>query len=402
MTTTLQRLVDYPHAAAFDKSPVADTVFRLRHPSGATWDIAETVMTASAGGVAHTYDLTTLTVGALAARLTLDGFDVSSLNSSYSSLSALVLVEGPGDQGISNGDRMMGYTSLMWALMGGYAGEIREARHQVVEALRQMVIGTSEGEWLDLWGKLYGVDRRDQQNDAAYRTAIPKEAFRIRVNNYAIEQTIKELTGYDVRIFEPWTQIFTLSHSTLSGPDRLQDGKYYQHCLIQPLGQPGVDWAKVLPIIERNRAAGVLIYEPGYQPIGSGVIYPSQDVVIRTAMFRRRVTAVAYEDRALIDFMNIEDLSIANNPFLITESRLHASYAKYDNQVSWSTIKWLPVPWTYSEIIVHTNHYRDYRVFGSGSSYESQTWNKVPSWRESGSWKSVNALISTVRTRTNL
>lgn len=402
MTTTLQRLVDYPHAAVFDKSPIAVTLFRLRHAAGATWDVAETVMVANAGTSSHTYDLSTLTVAGLAARLTIDGFDVSGLDSTNSGLSALVIVEGAGDQGVSNGDRVMGYTSLMWALMGGYAGEIREARDQVVQALRQMVIGTSEGEWLDLWGTLYGVKRPNGQSDEDYKTAIPKEAFRIRVNHIAIEETIKELTGYDVRIFEPWKRIFTLGTSTLSGPDRLRDGTYYTNCLIQPLGQPGVDWAKVIPIIERNRAAGVLVYQPGYQPIGGGITYPSNEVTLHTAILRDRRTPVAYEDRALLDFMKVEDLSIPNHPFLITESRLHASEAIYDNRVSWQTIPWLPEPWTYSTIIVHTNHYRDFRVFGSGASYQSQSWDKVPTWREPGSWGSINAITSFVKSRTNI
>lgn len=384
MTTTLQRLVDYPHAAVFDKSPVADTVFRLRHPDVATWDIAETVMTAKAGGVTHTYDLTALTVGELAARLTMDGYDVSDISSAYSGLSALVLVEGPGDQGVSNGDRMMGFTSLMWALMGGYAGEVRAARQQVIEALRQMVIGTSEGEWLDLWGKLYGVQRQTQQNDADYQVAIPKEAFRIRVNHYAIEQTIKDLTGYDVRIFEPWMQIFTFGVSTLSGPDHIQDGKYYQHCIIHPLGRPGVDWAKVLPIIERNRAAGVIVYQPGYLPIGGGIVYPVGDVIVRSSLLRERFSPVTYEDRALLDFMNLEEISIPNDPLLISFTRLHTGGAVYD------------------EIFVFSDHYRDFRVFGSGAAYKSQTWEKVPSWNYSGSWGSINAIASMIRTRTNL
>ena len=80
----------------------------------------------------------------LAAQLVTDGFTVESLSSQFLGLSAVVLVEGSGDQGQSNGDHITGFTSLLWVLLSGYADEVLGAREQVRQALLQMVIGTAE------------------------------------------------------------------------------------------------------------------------------------------------------------------------------------------------------------------------------------------------------------------
>ena len=126
--TTLQRLLRYPHSAVFDTSPQAELAFRLRHPDGATWSIAERVFTASAGAIQVTYDLRSLTVGALVTQLSAAGFTVEAASPRFTGLSAVVLVEGSGDQGQSNGDHIMGFTSLLWVLLSGVnAGRIDTA-----------------------------------------------------------------------------------------------------------------------------------------------------------------------------------------------------------------------------------------------------------------------------------
>jgi hypothetical protein len=53
MRTMLQRLLKYPHRAMFDTSPGAVQAFRLSHPDGAVWAIADEVMTVAAGHGQH-------------------------------------------------------------------------------------------------------------------------------------------------------------------------------------------------------------------------------------------------------------------------------------------------------------------------------------------------------------
>lgn len=260
--TALQRLLKYPHAAVFDKTPQAEPVLRLRSEAGLAWQVADEVLSVTSGDRVLTYDLAALTVGQLAVQLQQDGLEVGPINPEFAGLSAAVLVEGHGDQAQSSGDRLTGFKSLLWSLYSAYGRELREARTQVGEALRQMVIWQSEGEWLDLWGALYNTPRLADEDDAAYQPRIPQEAFRIRVNALAIEQAIKDATGKDVRIEEPWGSMFRLDESALSGEQKFYDGERVGYHLIRPVSRVSIDWSDVLPVIERNRAAGVIVLPP--------------------------------------------------------------------------------------------------------------------------------------------
>lgn len=261
--TTLQRLLRHPHAAVFDKAPGAELVLRIRHEEGSTWSIADASLTATAAGQPpRTYDLSALSVGQLANALRADGFDVQPGAPEFELLSAMVLVEGRGDQDTSNGDHVHGFTSLLWAIMTAYGAEIREAEYQVQQALRQMVITQAEGEWLDLWGTLYGVQREAAEADADYAPRIPEEAFRLRVNAFAIEDAVFAKTGYRITIEEPWKQLMRTSVSPLSEDHYLYDGERWGYHLIRPVATGYVDWAQVLPVIQRNKAAGVIVIGP--------------------------------------------------------------------------------------------------------------------------------------------
>ena len=259
----LKKLIESCHAAVFDKSPCSVVAFRLRHSDGAAWAIADRVLTVTVGaGAVEAYPLDGVTVEGLAGQLLDDGLYVIGLSAELRKLSALVLLDGSGGPLVSNGDQVLGYTSLLWVLLSGYAAETTAAKLQIAEALKQMLITQAEGEWLDLWGALYGVPRADGEADADYAPRIPLEAFRRRNNARSIELAIRDATGYDVRIEEPWREIFTLDKSRLSGSHKLCDGVIVNHHLIRPVAIGAVDWSVVLPVIERNRAAGVIVVNP--------------------------------------------------------------------------------------------------------------------------------------------
>lgn len=392
-TTTLSRLIDYPHAAVFDKSPVDELVFRLNHPDGATWVIADAIMTAFAGATETIYDLSELTVAELADGLEADGFLVTEKQANYLSLSALVLVEGSGDESVSNGNRVIGYTSLMWVLLGGYAGVLREASAQVIQALRQMIITQAEGEWLDLWGKLYGVPRRQDETDQHYAPQIPKEAFRLRESPIAIEEAVKDATGKTIKIEEPWGSIFRLDGSTLSGPDKFQDGERVGYFFIQPTSTSPIDWSDVLSVINRNRAAGIVVLPPFARNKVS--ISASIIGVIESSVTSIHTREQSYDDRTLLDYSLIEDVPILNIPARHRRTIRHVSEST--PHAGWLETSWPDYEWTDITYRVESRSYRSYRVYKYEVNYESQFWLDMP-WPDT-SWRDFNVLIESTHTR---
>lgn len=260
--TTLERLMEYPHSAVFDKDPEASLAFRLRHQDVSSWSVAEGILTVTADEQAFEFDLSQYTIGSLTNALVDAGFEIPYIASKHSRLGALALIEGSGTEAQSNGDHLYVFESPLWAILSGYTGELREAAYQAEQALRQMVIWQSDGEWLELWGSLYATGRLDGETDGEFAPRIPKEAFRLRVNGLAIEEAIKDITGKDVEIREPWRYVFRLSESQLSGTHRFPDENYYGYFLIHPISRVPIDWDDVLGVIHRNRAAGIEVYAP--------------------------------------------------------------------------------------------------------------------------------------------
>lgn len=260
--STLKRLLGSLHTAVFDVSPDKGLAFFVRHPDGVAWSVVDETLTATVNGQSKSYRLNTMTVGQLAGQMVLDGFNVTGLQPEFSGLSASVLLDGAGNTNDTNGDRLYAFRDLLRSLLGGYARELRTAKEQIGEALKQMVITQAEGEWLDLWGALYNTPRKFGQTDAVYAPLIPQEAFRIRVNGYAIEKAILDLTGQRVHIEEPWGNMFRLDESRLSGTHRFYDGSNIGYHLIRPVADKAINWEGILEIIERNKAAGVIVLPP--------------------------------------------------------------------------------------------------------------------------------------------
>ena len=327
--TVLNRLIDYFHDRVFDKDPHGVLAMRVQHTDGCAWTVADGVLTVMAAGVRHVYALQTLTLGQLAARLRADGFTVVNANRDIEHLTAFTLIEGSGIQGQTNGDHLTAYTSLLWVLQNAYAPELRHAKYQIGEALRQMVLPQSEQEWLDLWGTLYGVSRPQagetgiptgsnprpdgSASDDEYSQYIPEEIFRLRVNPLAIESTIKRKTGHDVHIYEPWKDLFHLSESKLDH-HRMYDGDYWSPWIIQPVIQSydNINWDKVREIIERDRPAGVIPWWPEWVPDPRLL---SLNVATQQSMFGIlpvHFLHARYEDRALLDFYRLDD-EVVNN-----------------------------------------------------------------------------------------
>lgn len=309
--TTLQQLLKYFHTAVFDTKPDSVLAFRLRHASGATWSVSEDVFTATAGSVTHSFDLNVLTINDLALVLQAAGFEVLNISTNISHLGAACLVEGSGDQNISNGDHVMAFMSPLWAILSSYAVALRDADYARAQALRQMIITQADGDWLDLWGTLYATARLAGESDVDYAARIPEEAFRLRVNGKAIEKAVKDLTGYDIEIKEPWKSTFRLDFSQLSGTDYFENADYYAKFLIQPVADHPIDWTKPLEVIKRNKAAGIMLLDPASR-YASGLEYNF------TGMYQvlsgRKIT---YTESAIIAGNNPLDVVVLSDDFII-------------------------------------------------------------------------------------
>ena len=258
----LRRLLKHPHRAVFDKSPDSGVAFLLNRDGGLSWSVDDGRMNVATPVRTYSYDLGLYTIGSLINRLKVDGFNPTEPSFTFFGRSALILVEGSGDTAKSNGDQVSAFRSMLWSLYAAYAPELRIAKAQVVQAIRQMIIWQSEGEWTDVWGNLFGISRDDAEIDPHYAARIPKEAFRLRVNKYAIEMAIRELTGRKVFIQETWPDMFRLDESRLSGTSRFPSAEQYRYGYIQPFARELFDWTGVLEVIERNKAAGVIVLPP--------------------------------------------------------------------------------------------------------------------------------------------
>lgn len=399
-TTMLSRLLRYPHAAVFDKSPGTELALRIRHPLGSTWLVSDDVLTVTAGAGAPTaYVLADYNVSTLAQALVAAGFEVPVVSANWAGRSALTLIDGQGDQAASNGDHIGAFTSLLWAVYSGYAGELRDAKYQIGQALRQMIIPQSEGEWLDVWGTLYGNGRQPGELDSNFAPRIPQEAFRIRVNAHGIEQAILDTTGFDVRIEEPWRNIFRLDESMLSDAHRMYDGARIGYHLLQPTTtSPGVDWADVLPVIERNRAAGVLVLGPFTYRIAH--IDANAGVLVAGGGFSERMSSARYQDRKTLDYDVVLDdtLSIINHMARARREVLHSSGSVIGPQ------PWTDIPWglpTWGDVyLVHGAHVRTYRVYFTDLSYSSQYWTDRRTWTTSAdTWSGLDPMFETSHTQ---
>ncbi|HKT53694.1 MAG TPA: hypothetical protein VJP88_04540 [Caulobacteraceae bacterium] len=186
----------------FDKDPGRFVALRIAYAGALTWTIADGVLTFTPGlGAPLVYDLSQFTLGQLVADLAgRDGFTVTYLDPERSGLSALVLLDGAGDLDAFNGDTLLGYTSLLWALFEAAATQLKALTAACAGAPAEMATTTGDGTWLDELGSYYGVTRQAGEADAQYGPRIIAQAVRPIANNVALEVAIQSYTGQPVTV----------------------------------------------------------------------------------------------------------------------------------------------------------------------------------------------------------
>ncbi len=265
--TMLKRLLSYPHAAVFDTDPDEGYAFQVRRNVDCAWIIEDGTLKATTASQTYSYDLSSYTIGTLAAKLATDGFEVGGISAEFAGLSAMVLVDGTHSTTSSHSAALKAFRSIMWSIYSGYARELKIVEQQVKEAIKQMVIPTSSGEWLDLWANLYNQKRASPtQTDEQLAAEIPKEAFRIRINAVAIEKAVYDKTGKHIFIEEPFNFMFRLDESRLSSNHKFYNGFLIGPHLIRPVSFRPIKWDDVLPVVNRNKAAGIIVLPPEVRP----------------------------------------------------------------------------------------------------------------------------------------
>lgn len=256
------------------------------------------------------------------------------------------------------GPALHGFTNLLYSFLSGYAREVRALRQQIPEAIKQMVIPDAEDEWLDLHGGLYNVPRRQGESDVAFAPRIPEEVFRKRINAMAIEQAVLDITGKDIVIEEPWGSMLRLDVSQLSGGDAFYSGGEIGYHLLRPVSYVPITWEDVLPVIERNRAAGVVVLPPEtrIRDLVSAVI-DGTVLTGKTAIYSEIIPAW---DANRLSLMVLSGETIARNYSSITETRTYSLvmpgpddiYSESSEITGYTWLEmggWLEVPWSISE-----------------------------------------------------
>ena len=370
--SVLGKLLKYLPQSVFSHSPDPVIAIRIRASNSLSWSINSKVLTVTANSQIYNYSLVDKTVSELASELSGSGITIEYLNMDQADRGAICLLDGSGDQDKTNGDHLLAYQNLAWALFGAYAEELVGAKIQAAEAIKQMVIPTSEVEWLDLWGKIYGVPRRNGETDSVFAPRIPIEVFRQRVNPRAIELAIRDLTGKDVRIEEPWENIARWDESILDGPDKFYDGEFIGYHLIQPVSQDYVNWDEIMPIVHRNRPTGVLVLHPTTKYLFD------VDAIGHEVLFGRVSTKCAetpYEDKLLWDYSEFGDTAIPNRSSRNIKDKINYSQSIWDDG-------------NYSFVLFNI---RDFRVFYSALTYMRQTWETEKTWKTANAtWKNFN------------
>lgn len=141
---------------------------RIRHADGCRWAVADDTLTLTTPIFTETFSLRQ-TLLALSLAVTAAGFEVVYLHPDLEHLSGLILVEGQGDQGTSNGDHLLADITPLASLLGAWGGELALGRQAIDAALAQMVLPQAEGEWADVFGTAFGIARG--QGTLAYQVA---------------------------------------------------------------------------------------------------------------------------------------------------------------------------------------------------------------------------------------
>ena len=273
----------YLHSV-FDTDPQAVWALRVSADTAFAWEVDALTLTLSNSAISLDKFKT---VGMLADDIRQAGY-AAQVNPAVAHRTSAGLVDGAGSGTLAE---LTLQDSNLWSIsLPGALAQI-QAQNAITEAVDQLNFMRADGGWLDLWGRYFDVPRQDGQTDAVYADFIKREILRTRANGLSIQVAVRDWTGHDIVVREPWRELFIWDKSRWDGGDtRWQDGNFYTFSTIQPRGSlPASAWDAIMPVIQRNRALGCYVHPPEfYLPAEVLVVWPdSQPVFSMSWCFRR-------------------------------------------------------------------------------------------------------------------
>lgn len=153
--------VKLPLFSVFNTDPLAVLALRIRHAAGCQWAVVGDTLTLVTPNLTWSTNLAAVSLGGLINLLVAEGFEVAYQNDDLLHLSALVLLEGTGNQADSNGDQLTAYTAPLTVMQAAMGRSLAAGRDSVPHALAQMILPDATAEWADLFGTVFGVPREN-------------------------------------------------------------------------------------------------------------------------------------------------------------------------------------------------------------------------------------------------
>lgn len=134
----------------------------------------------------------------------------------------------------------------------------------------ELCISTAKGEWLEEWGKWFGVNRNSAESDAELRVRIlnsilvpknTKQALQIHTRDYFnAKHGYDKYQEGDITIREPFEDINLMSQrGTLSETLRLPDDLYYRWCVVDIIIPESAE-DSYKDLIQSIKSAGIRVY----------------------------------------------------------------------------------------------------------------------------------------------
>ncbi|ACO37053.1 hypothetical protein lb338_phage_132 [Lactobacillus phage Lb338-1] len=153
------------------------------------------------------------------------------------------------------------YSTANYAVLKSLADSLSDAESDTLSKKIQLIFETATGDYLDEYGKWFGVSRYPNEDDNDYRERIK---YYLLIPRSTVQGIIEGIQYYlndtkaQISVYEPWKNIFYLNKSNLNGDDHLP-GFYYRYAVInvsidRPMSQAIYD------AIQAFKPAGVKFY----------------------------------------------------------------------------------------------------------------------------------------------
>ncbi|AHZ09538.1 virion structural protein [Bacillus phage CAM003] len=144
------------------------------------------------------------------------------------------------------------------AVLASLEDAFKTVESDAIDSRLEASLPTATGEWLDEFGDIFGVFRKDGEKDDDYRRRIVNYILIERGTTVSIEDAIQKFLDdptAKIEIYEPYKNVFILNKSKLNGDDHIL-GRYYTSAVIDVRLMKHVP-LELLDEIEKYKPAGV-------------------------------------------------------------------------------------------------------------------------------------------------